>query len=281
MTAAGKKVVSVVEESKIKVEFLGKEKNNKLSFLLKNSSPVYANTLRRLMVEEVPTMAIEDVEIRENSSALYDEILAHRLGLVVLETDLKSYNLPNECGCKGAGCAKCTLKLTLSAKSEKDPVEVYASALKSKDPKVVPVYDKTLIAILYPGQKIKLEATAVLGQGKDHAKFSPGLFFYKYVPEITINKNCDNCGECIKECPKAVFKQEKGKVIVNEDNLYDCHLCNGCVDVCPKQALTVKGSESDFVFTVETWGSLSSKKIVEKATEIFEEKLKEFEKLLK
>jgi len=281
MTVAGKKVVSVVEESKLKVEILGKEKNSKLNFLLKNSSVVYANTLRRLMVEEVPTMAIEDVEIRENSSALYDEVLAHRLGLVVLETDLKSYNLPKECSCNGAGCAKCTLKLTLSAKADKDAVSVYASSIKSKDPKVVPVHDKTLIVTLYPGQKIKLEATAVLGQGKDHSKFSPGLFFYKYMPEITIAKNCDNCGICIKQCPKAVFKNEKGKVVVDEDTIYDCHLCNACVDVCPKKAVEVKGSENDFVFTVETWGALSTKKLVEKATEIFEEKLKEFDKLLK
>jgi len=271
----------VVEESKLKVELLGKEKNSKLTFLLNNTSATYANTIRRLMVEEVPTMTIEDVEIRENSSALYDEILAHRLGLVVLQTDLKSYNLPKECSCGGAGCAKCTLKLTLSAKAEKDPVNVYASSIKSKDPKVVPVYDKTLIVTLYPGQKIKLEATAVLGQGKDHAKFSAGLFFYKYMPEIEILKSCDNCGMCIKECPKAVFKSEKGKVVVDQDKLYDCHLCGACVDICPKKAVKVKGSENDFVFTVETWGALSCKKIVEKATEIFEDKLKEFDKLLK
>src|SRR3989344_1445752 len=46
------------------------------------------NAIRR-SVEEIPTLAIEDVEIFKNDSALYDEILAHRIGLVPLKTDSK------------------------------------------------------------------------------------------------------------------------------------------------------------------------------------------------
>ena len=70
------------------------KEQGKLSFILRDSNPVFANTLRRLMIDEVPTMAIDDVEFSKNNSILYDEMIAHRLGLIPLKTDLKSYNLP-------------------------------------------------------------------------------------------------------------------------------------------------------------------------------------------
>ncbi len=72
----------------------------KVSFVLMNSTPSFANLIRRTISEEVPVMAIEDVEFRKNNSILYDEIIAHRLGLLPLTTDIKSYNLPSECKCK-------------------------------------------------------------------------------------------------------------------------------------------------------------------------------------
>ena len=57
------------------------KEEGKLSFIIKDSTPTFANTLRRIMIEEVPTMAIEEIEFRKNNSILYDEIIAHRLGL--------------------------------------------------------------------------------------------------------------------------------------------------------------------------------------------------------
>ncbi len=157
---------------------------NKVSFILAGTTFPFANALRRIMVEEVPTMAIEEVEFRSNTSILYDEIVAHRLGLLPLKTDLKSYYLPEKCKCKGAGCARCQLKMTLKSKEG----IVHASEIKSKDPKIKPVYPNTPIVKLLKGQKIELEATASLGKGKDHAKFSPGLIFYKYKPDIEVGK---------------------------------------------------------------------------------------------
>ena len=64
------------------------KEQGKISFILKDSNPVYANTLRRIMIDEVPTMAIEDIEFVKNNSILYDEIIAHRLGLIPLKTDV-------------------------------------------------------------------------------------------------------------------------------------------------------------------------------------------------
>jgi len=262
----------------MEIRLLEKTKDGKLSFLLKNSDVFYANTLRRMMIEEVPVMAIEDVEFRENSSALYDEIVAHRLGLIPLKTDLKSYNLPEECTCKGKGCAKCTLKLTLSVKG---PGIVYASDLKSKDPKVKPIFPKTPIVELFNNQKMKLEAIAILGKGIDHAKFSPGLFFYKNKPIVEISKECDNCGICIDACPKNIFVMKNKKIEINKDKLLDCHLCNACIEICPKKAVSIEAADKDIIFHIESFGQLSPKEIVAASIDILNNKLREFDKLLK
>src|SRR3990167_5012975 len=123
------------------------KEQGKLSFILKDSSPVFVNTLRRLMIDEVPAMAIEDVEFTKNNSILYDEMIAHRLGLVPLKTDLKSYNLPSKCKCEGKGCNRCQLKLILRA--TKGSGTVYASELKSKDPAIKPAYpDMPIVKLL-------------------------------------------------------------------------------------------------------------------------------------
>src|SRR3989338_7102157 len=128
------------------------QKENKVEFTLEGVNPVIANTLRRLVINEVPTLAIEELEIKENSSAIYDEMLAHRLGLVPLTTDLKSYEMKQNCKCEGKGCANCTLKLKLKATG---PCVVYSGDLKSTDPKVKPVFDKMPIAKLLKDQEIE------------------------------------------------------------------------------------------------------------------------------
>src|SRR3989344_2534969 len=90
---------------KMKVKVLSKEGNNAV-FVIEGINEAGANTLRRLMVNEVPTLAVQEVTVQKNSSALYDEMLAHRLGMVPLKTDLKSYKMKEACSCEGKGCAQ-------------------------------------------------------------------------------------------------------------------------------------------------------------------------------
>ena len=129
-------------------------------------------------------------------------MIAHRLGLLSLTTDLKSYNLTKKCKCKGEGCARCQLKLTLKAKG---PATVYASEIKSKDAAVKPVFPKTPIVKLLKGQDLELEATAVLGTGKEHMKWSPGLVYYKYKPSIEIG-NVKSPEAVVEACPVNIFE---------------------------------------------------------------------------
>lgn len=151
-------------------------KGNKLSFEISDGDGWYVNTLRRLVMNETPIMAIESVEITKNDSILYDEIIAHRLGLLPLQTDLGGYVLAtSEEMEKQDFLAQSSCKLTLKAKG---PGIVYAKDLKSKDPKVVPVYPETPIVKLHDDQELEMEATAVLGKGKEHVKWSAGHAYF-------------------------------------------------------------------------------------------------------
>ncbi len=155
-----------------------------LRFVLSDASTAFANALRRIMISEVPIMAIDDVMILENNSVMYDEILAHRLGLVPVTTD-QSYNLPEECTCKSElGCEKCRASLSLEIEASEASEVVYSSQLKPENPDVRPVSDKIPIVKLTQGQRIKLEAYARLGRGRVHAKWQPvSAATYSYDPK--------------------------------------------------------------------------------------------------
>ena len=263
----------------MKVNFVTKKKekkdDNKITFELSDVDISYANTLRRLFMNDAPVMAIEDVEFRRNDSGLYDEMVAHRLGLIPFKTDLKSYNLPAECKCKGEGCGRCQLKMKLKAKG---PGTVYASDIKTSDPKVKPVYPKIPIVKLLEGQEMEFEATATLGFGKTHAKWSPCLAYYKEAVEISIDKQPSNKEEIVEQCPKAIFEVKNDKLVLVNDNVNDCILCNACVDLSNK-AIKAEPKKA-YAMTIESWGQIEPEEIVEQAIEAYDKQLDEFIELL-
>ncbi len=251
------------------------KKNNKLTIIVKKTNAPFVNALRRAILESVPTMAIEDVELRKNNSVLYDEVVAHRLGLLPLTTDLESYNPPSKCKCNGEGCASCQVKLTLEAEG---PGIITASEIKSKDSKVKPVFPETPIAKLLKGQKIEAEATAILGTGKDHAKWSPAHVWYKNKPVLKIG-NVKDPHSVADACPPGVFEVKNGKLIANEEKLLTTDLA-GLAEEASNGEVTVEKSD-DFVMFIESFGQLDCKEILEQAAKSLDENLGEFEKLLK
>ena len=95
-----------------------------IKFELYNTDLAVANALRRIMISEVPTMAIDLVEIRENTSALHDEFIAHRLGLVPLFTpNIEAFAYHEDCYCTSM-CDKCTVKFKLHRICGEDQMEV-------------------------------------------------------------------------------------------------------------------------------------------------------------
>lgn len=253
------------------VKVLRKEDNN-VVFIIDGITATIANTLRRIMSVEVPVMAIKEVTFIKNASPLYDEIVAHRLGLIPLTTDLKSYNLSEECKCKGKGCALCQLILSLKVSG---PSSVYASDLESKDPKVKPVYDEILIVKLLKGQKLELEAVAVLGKGKEHTKFSPGLVYYRAYPEFVV-KNKGSLSK-LKEELKDFISVKNDKIEIKDITKW----MEGYEEILEENGVEINPSKDKFVFTIESWGQLKSKEIMIKALDILDKKLDDFKVKLK
>lgn len=152
------------------------DKGNKAMVVFKKTHNTIVNSIRRIILDEVPTFAIEDVEVVVNGSPLYDETIAQRLGLVPLKTDLTSYNFKETCKCGGIGCAMCEVKMAI--KQDEDGY-IYSGSIKSDDPQVVPVDAEIPITKLFNGAKLELNLTAVLGKGKEHAKWAPAHTFLK------------------------------------------------------------------------------------------------------
>jgi len=253
-------------------------------FTLSGASPGFANAFRRAMISEVPTLAIEDVRIYDNTSALFDEMLAHRLGLIPIKTDLTTYTTQEKCACSGAGCPGCIATFTLSVEG---PKVVMSSDLIPQDPEATPVFGNIPIVKLTKGQKLVVEARAVLNTGREHAKWQPTLVCgYKNYPVIAISDACDACGMCVEECPRAILEVlgPKGKKIkVVNGKLPDCSMCRLCEKACmttgigDEPAIRISAEPDRFIFVVESDGSLPAKEIMERALMYLKEQSDELE----
>jgi DNA-directed RNA polymerase subunit D len=148
--------------------------DEKIVIKFNNVPRQYVNAIRRISISEVPTLAIDDVVILENSSVMHDEAIAHRLGLVPLLTNLDRFVMPHECDCKSTlGCSKCRVLLVLDSEANEKTKVVTSGELVSEDEHIKPVSKDIPIITLAPGQKLKFEAYARLGIGRDHAKWQP------------------------------------------------------------------------------------------------------------
>lgn len=266
----------------MEIEILEKDDKN-LRLLIRGVDVPFVNALRRIVMTEVPCMAVDEIVMLENSSILQDETIAHRLGLIPLKTDLDSYNLPEDCPCKSEfGCNLCRVTLTLDVESKEGTKTVYSGEFKSENPEIKPVSDKIPIIKLAKEQKLRLEAYVRLGKGKNHAKWQPvSMCTYKYMPKIKISKNCDKCGKCVDICPRNVYAKTGNNIEVR--NLMACILCMDCVEACTQDPppIDVSWEEDTFIFNIESTGGLPPERILFEAVKILDKQLKEFEGKIK
>jgi len=275
--------------------------DEKMVFVLSKTDTSMANALRRIMISEVPTMAIDLVELENNTSVLWDEFIAHRLGLIPLTSAaMKDYNYTRDCSCMDR-CQYCSVELTLSVRNDSsEPRDVTSRDLYSNNPNVIPVdcqlnaegkpiQEPILIMKLGKDQELKLTAIAKKGVGKEHAKWSPTCgCVYQFDPDIRIDQvkasklTSKQKEDFVACCPTKVFALDESKRVVVEKP-QNCTYCGECEKKQlefkdeygrPMRGLVAVKSKPDrFIFTVEVTGALKPEEVVLHALSVLKMKL--------
>ncbi|CAA0815398.1 RNA polymerase I subunit 43 [Striga hermonthica] len=224
-----------------------------------------ANAFRRILIAELPTMAIENVLVANNTSVIQDEVLAHRLGLIPLKVDPRLFNYKSE---TDEPNEKNTIVFKLHVRCEKKSPRIKVTTndlewlpngsefvLSTQNPTpdsntktqtytsfncsqasfpefvnnpIGPKDKDILIAKLGPGQEIELEAHAVKGMGKTHAKWSPvATAWYRMLPEVVLLQEIEDemAEELVRKCPIGVFDiEDVGNSKINEKDRLGYHL---------------------------------------------------------
>ncbi|KAL6979483.1 DNA-directed RNA polymerases II, IV and V subunit 3 [Sarracenia purpurea var. burkii] len=283
---------------KVKIREL---KDDYCKFELRDTDASMANALRRVMIAEVPTIAIDLVEIEVNSSVLNDEFIAHRLGLIPLTSDrAMSMRFSRDCdACDGDGqCEFCSVEFHLRAKCINDQtLDVTSKDLYSSDHTVVPVdfsdsgsgidtpeQRGIIIVKLRRGQELRLRAIARKGIGKDHAKWSPAATVtFMYEPDIHINEDMmetltlEEKISWVESSPTKVFDIDpttQQVVIVDpEAYTYDDEVIKKAEAMGKPGLVEIYAKEDSFIFTVESSGAVKASQLVLNAMEILKQKL--------
>ncbi|XP_033635458.1 DNA-directed RNA polymerases I and III subunit RPAC1-like [Asterias rubens] len=264
-----------------------------------------ANAFRRILLAEVPSMAIEKVFIYNNTSIVQDEILAHRLGLIPIKADPRMFEYRQEGDEDGTG--EDTIEFTLkvkctrnpnAAKDATDPDELYKHSKITSDylhwtpigrqtdtfaeGSIHSVHDDILLAKLRPGQEMDIRMHCVKGIGKDHAKFSPvATASYRLLPEVILTQPVEG-----DRADKLAACFSPGVIEVREvDGIKQAVVVNARQDTCSRDVLRhedlkdcvkLNRVRDHFIFSVETTGAMQPETLVAEAIKILMAKSRGF-----
>jgi DNA-directed RNA polymerase subunit D len=254
------------------------DENYEARFIVKNTFPAFANAIRRIIMLDVPTIAIEEVIMIENTTAIFDEYIAHRLGLIPLSSDVDDLNRIEDCDCEMNGCNMCTVGLSITQETDRvNSKMVYSRDLEPLDHRIYPIQEEIPIMKMGPDQRLILEAIARFGTGREHSKWIPaGTLGYQYLPVIDIKNDVTFEKDVADACPRNVFDFNDDKLTVKD--LYNCNLCQLCVEKANESGGGVKvyGDDKHILFNIVGTGGLYIDQIVVKASEILDSKAEDF-----
>ena len=244
-------------------------------FDVRGVTPAFLNALRRTLMAQVPKLAIEDVTIYDNTSALFDEMVAHRLGLLPVPTDLNVFVPRHECTCNGEGCPNCTVLFTLS---KEGPATVYSGDLTpAADAKFRIVDPKVPIVKLLEGQRLMLEAGAILGEGRHHAKWQAVTAVgYMEYPKVTVRPGgiMPATLEKVQRTAPANSVVVEGDALRVVDPVRAYHYLNSVRELYDLDTVELGHESGRWLLTVETDGALPPVVALRKAVSLLMEKLK-------
>ncbi len=259
------------------------QSDDEIIFIVRDAEVPFINAIRRVAMVNVPKIAIEDVNIIRNDSAMFNEVLAHRLGLTPLVSDLdalEGLSLPED-----DDWGEYTNGIMFHL-NEVGPKVVYSKDLISSDSKIKPVYDTIPLVKLKDGEELNIEAVAKAGYGKEHAKWMPTtVCAYKQYPEITFNDDVEIDYDCAQACPRGILKSDrrskKIKIIEEHEDspligVENCAMCKSCVRASDNGYINVGFKPNDFIFRIETDGAMPPKEVLLKACDVLGEKADKF-----
>ncbi|MCE4599361.1 MAG: DNA-directed RNA polymerase subunit D [Desulfurococcales archaeon] len=247
-----------------------------------------ANAIRRLSLSDVPTMAVDFAYFYDNNTSIYDEIIAHRLGLIVLSSDdaLYKYKSPEECKGREPPDPQCFVEIILQEEVSLDESQgkyVKASDLVISDPLVKPVYPETPIAYLAPGQRIHVVAYARLGRGREHSKWSPAstsILQYTPVVDILASDVSDECLKCLDAYPEVVEAVKKGEKRVEYRRNINTSGLLYCSETKCEGQVRLWYDKNRLLLTVESTGAMRPERIILEASKALEARAINIEKAL-
>jgi len=267
-----------------------------LEFYLTNADLSFANSLRRVIIAEVPTMGIDMVNIRANTSPLFDEFISHRLGLIPLNSSsISKYEYSRKCNCNEF-CELCSVQFSLKEKCIEESMEITTDHIQSINPEsnVGPVKyeneDPILICKLRKNQELDINMIAKKGIGKEHSKWSPvSSVIMQHVPEIEFFDKANNLdklslekkSDFVASCPTRVFKLDEMKKTIEIENIMNCSYCEECLVKVDSfgfdrsKVIKIGAKKNKFLFKIESIGSLKAEQIVMDAFHELKSKLVE------
>ncbi len=230
------------------VEFVDRS-DRSARFVVRGVTPAFANGLRRAMIADVPTLAIDEIRVIENSSVMFNEQIALRLGLIPLTTPVDEFG-PDDV-------------VTLAIDVE-GPATAYSGDLVSADDLVAPADENIPIIKLKDGQRLEVEADAVLDVGREHTKHQGGVAVgYRHLQRVEIEGERAEFDDDEPYILRGVI-EEDGELVSSD--AFDHDLTNRY----PGKELHVEDVPNAFVFHVETDGSYTVDELVEQATRTLE-----------
>jgi len=166
------KETPIVSNTKVSLD------KKKMTFTIEGISYRTANTLRRTIITEVPTLTIEDVIFVKNQSSFHEEVIANRLGLIPLNLDPEKYLFKNQEPDPTKPDLKSFEKLTFTQVNNTKSIAPAISNFIIDEQGNPVSKDGIIIAPLKPNAELSFKARAYKGIGRINTKWSAGKAWY-------------------------------------------------------------------------------------------------------